>query len=48
MLNMRLVATGAVKEVFTNENLQRTYGGRLTVLSQAAEALYARGPVEKE
>ena len=38
-LNMRLVAAGPVDEVFTDENLQRTYGGRLTALAQAAEAL---------
>ena len=48
LLNMRLVAAGPVEQVFTNENLQRTYGGRLTVLSQAAETLYARGPIHKE
>jgi manganese/zinc/iron transport system ATP- binding protein len=41
LLNMRLVAAGSVADTFTDENLQRTYGGRLTVLSQAAEALYA-------
>lgn len=41
LLNMRLVAAGPVKSTFTEENLQRTYGGRLTVLAQAAEALYA-------
>ncbi len=41
LLNMRLVASGPVSEIFTDENLQRTYGGRLTVLSQAAEALYS-------
>jgi len=31
--------------VFTDENLNKTYGGRLTVLSQAAEAVqdYERG-----
>lgn len=39
LLNMRLVAHGAVSEVFTNTNLQKTYGGRLSVLDQAAEAL---------
>ncbi len=39
LLNMRLVAAGPVDEVFTPENLQRTYGGRLTVLTQATEAL---------
>lgn len=39
LLNMRLIASGAVAEVFTNENLQRTYGGRLTILEEAAEAI---------
>ena len=39
LLNMRLVASGPVTETFNQENLQRTYGGRLTVLTQAAEAL---------
>jgi hypothetical protein len=33
------VADGPVATTFTNENLQLTYGGRLTVLTQAAEAL---------
>ncbi len=37
LLNMRLVASGPTEEVFTPENLQRTYGGRLTVLVKAAE-----------
>ncbi|MEM9480205.1 MAG: metal ABC transporter ATP-binding protein [Verrucomicrobiota bacterium] len=36
LLNMRLVAFGAVDEVFTPELLQKTYGGRLTVLSEMA------------
>ncbi len=39
LLNMRLVAAGPVETTFNTENLQRTYGGRLTVLTQAAEAL---------
>lgn len=39
MLNMRRVADGPVDQVFTPENLQRTYGGRLTVLEQVAEAV---------
>ena len=39
MLNMRIVAQGPVEETFTSENLQKTYGGRLTLLSEAAEAL---------
>jgi manganese/zinc/iron transport system ATP- binding protein len=37
MLNMRLVAFGPTNEVFTNDLLQKTYGGRLTILSEAAE-----------
>jgi manganese/zinc/iron transport system ATP- binding protein len=39
LLNMRVVAHGPTEEVFTNENLHRTYGGRLTLLDEAAEAL---------
>jgi len=39
MLNMRVVASGLTSDVFTDENLQKTYGGRLTVLSQAAQAM---------
>jgi manganese/zinc/iron transport system ATP- binding protein len=39
LLNMRVVASGPVDEVFTQENLQKTYGGRLTLLSEASEAL---------
>jgi manganese/zinc/iron transport system ATP- binding protein len=39
LLNMRLVACGPIDEVYTNDNLQKTYGGRLTILDQAAEAM---------
>ena len=39
MLNMRVVASGPTSEVFTEKKLQKTYGGRLTVLSQAAQAM---------
>ncbi len=39
MLNMRLVAAGPLREAFTTTNLQRTYGGRLTLLDEAAEAV---------
>lgn len=39
LLNMRVVAHGPTEEVFTRENLHKTYGGRLTLLSEAAEAL---------
>jgi manganese/zinc/iron transport system ATP- binding protein len=42
LLNMRIVALGPTKEIFTSENIRKTYGGRLTLLDQAAEAI-ARG-----
>lgn len=42
LLNMRLVACGPVDTTFTNENLQQTYGGRLTILDEAAEAMRKR------
>jgi manganese/zinc/iron transport system ATP- binding protein len=42
LLNMRIVAAGPTKDVFTPENLRKTYGGRLTLLDQAAEALSGR------
>jgi manganese/zinc/iron transport system ATP- binding protein len=38
LLNMRLVAQGEVATTFTRENLQKTYGGRLTLLSRVADA----------
>jgi manganese/zinc/iron transport system ATP- binding protein len=34
LLNMRLVATGPTAEVFTQENLRKTYGGKLSLLDQ--------------
>jgi len=39
---MRLVAFGPTREVFTPEILQTTYGGRLTILSDVAQALGAQ------
>jgi manganese/zinc/iron transport system ATP- binding protein len=36
LLNMRLIASGPTAEVFNQELLQKTYGGRLTVLSEMA------------
>lgn len=38
LLNMRVVAFGPTAEVFTLEKLQKTYGGRLTILSEVAGA----------
>jgi len=42
LLNMRIVAAGVTEEIFTPEALQKTYGGRLTLLDKAAQAV-ARG-----
>ena len=39
LLNLRLVASGPTEEIFTQKNLLRTYGGRLTLLDEAAEAV---------
>lgn len=44
LLNMRLLACGPVETTFTMDNLQKTYGGRLTILDQAAEAVGRRRP----
>lgn len=43
LLNMRIVAHGPVAEVFTKENLQKTYGGRLTLLDEVSEAMRRQG-----
>jgi len=37
LLNMRLVAFGKTEEVYTSELLQKTYGGRLTILTEVAD-----------
>ena len=42
LLNMRIVAHGPVEETFTEENLQKTYGGRLTLLDEVTEAMRRR------
>jgi manganese/zinc/iron transport system ATP- binding protein len=39
LLNTRVVAAGPTADVFTTKNLQETYGGRLTLLEEAAEAI---------
>ena len=44
LLNLRLLACGPVATTFTRDNLQKTYGGRLTILEQAAEAVGRRQP----
>lgn len=44
LINRRLVAYGPTSEVFTQENLRRTYGGQLTALEHAAVAVQSGGP----
>lgn len=39
LLNMRVVASGPTPEIFTRENLQKTYGGKLNLLDDIAQAL---------
>ena len=39
LLNMRLVATGPTSEVFTRENLRKTYGGKLALLDQVGHKM---------
>lgn len=39
LLNLRMVASGPTDTVFNRENLLATYGGRLTILDEAAEAV---------
>jgi manganese/zinc/iron transport system ATP- binding protein len=42
LLNMRVVAHGPTGQVFTHDNLEKTYGGRLTLLDEATEAMRRR------
>jgi manganese/zinc/iron transport system ATP- binding protein len=39
MLNTRIVAAGKTADCFTEDNLKKTYGGHLTLLSEAANAM---------
>lgn len=43
LLNTRVVATGPTAETFTPENLKRTYGGRLALLEEVAQAAAQAG-----
>ena len=43
LLNMRVVDAGPVDTVFTEENLKKTYGGKLTLLTQALHE-YTKDP----
>lgn len=44
LLNVRLVAHGPTDTTFTEENLHKTYGGRLSVLDVVGQAVQAREP----
>ncbi|HEX8550324.1 MAG TPA: metal ABC transporter ATP-binding protein [Abditibacteriaceae bacterium] len=48
LLNMRIVASGETETTFTRENLQKTYGGKLTVLSDVADAVMSREGSRRE
>jgi manganese/zinc/iron transport system ATP- binding protein len=39
MLNTRLVASGPTETTFTSENLEATYGGKLTLLTDVADLM---------
>lgn len=39
LLNVKLMEIGPADEIFTKENLQRTYGGRLTLLNRSDDAI---------
>ena len=43
LLNTRIIAAGPTAAVFTEENLQKTYGGRLTLLDEASQSLATAG-----
>lgn len=46
MLNMRLVAAGSIKDVFTPELLRKTYGTKLAVLNEAGDLVAKKGITE--
>ncbi len=43
LLNLRTVAFGPIEEVFTDTLLQKTYGGRLNLLTEVAELMKQQG-----
>ncbi len=44
MLNVRIIAQGPVSEVYTAENLRRTYGGQVALIEDLPPAPGAEGP----
>ncbi|MEO0895367.1 MAG: metal ABC transporter ATP-binding protein [Bacteroidota bacterium] len=43
LMNTRLIAAGPTKEIFTQEQLQKTYGGKLNILSRVVEIIEKQG-----
>ena len=49
MLNTRLIASGNIEDVFQQEILEQTYGGRLQILTQVGDLLKQQGyPVREK
>ena len=42
LLNTRLIASGPIESTFTTENLQETYGGKLSLLSKIGQLLKSK------
>jgi manganese/zinc/iron transport system ATP- binding protein len=40
LINSRLIAAGPTDEVLTQDNLNKTYGGRLSLLNDLTEQMY--------
>jgi manganese/zinc/iron transport system ATP- binding protein len=45
LLNLRLVAAGPTESVFTTEKLAQTYGGRMKILTDAADLVQKKAPL---
>jgi manganese/zinc/iron transport system ATP- binding protein len=48
LLNMRQIAFGPTAEVFTDDNLRKTYGGRLNIISQVADTVAKKLPTKRD
>lgn len=48
LLNMRLVASGPIHQVFTQQLLQEAYGGKLTVLAEISHLIKKRSIPSRE
>jgi ABC-type Mn2+/Zn2+ transport system ATPase subunit len=43
MINQRIIASGAIDDVFTEENIQATYSGKVTLLQKALQLIQLGG-----